>query len=255
MHRKILTYSTGAKSEIRTITGDLRRCVAESGVRDGCLLAYSLHTTLGLMVQETAETHLCEDVLDYLGFVIEEDGELYKHRGHLHPRSNGDDTDCNAPSHLRQILVNQNVLLDVHDGELALGTWQDVAIAEFDGPRAGRNVLVKVWEDPSGETKDWARRAGAPRRAKDEHRKLEIDDWKLQTANWSEETASRVVSGSPAGQSSIRLPAGCLPGGGGDLQSSIFNPPSSSAVRPSSPVAPSSPRLLAPSSRRSENEA
>lgn len=153
MHRKILTYSTRAKSEIRTITADLRRCVAESGIRDGCLLAYSLHTTLGLMVQETAETHLCEDVLDYLGFVIEEDGELYKHRGHLHPRSSGEDSDRNAPSHLRQILVNQNVLLDVHDGELALGPWQDVAIAEFDGPRPGRNILVKIWADP-GEARE-----------------------------------------------------------------------------------------------------
>jgi len=147
MHRKILTYSTQAKAEIRTITGDLRRCVAESGVRDGCLLAYSLHTTLGLIVQETAETHLCEDVLDYLAFVIEDDGDLYRHRGHLHPRSNGDDTDRNAPSHLRQILVNQNVLLDVHDGNLSLGPWQDVAIAEFDGPRPTRHILVKVWED------------------------------------------------------------------------------------------------------------
>src|SRR5206468_10049217 len=158
MHRKILTYSTRAKSEIRTITGDLRRCVAESSRRAGCLLAYSRHTTLGLMVQETAETLLCDDVLDYLGFVIEEDGELYKHRGHLHPRSNGDDTDRNAPSHLRQILVNQNVLLDVHNGELALGPWQDVAIAEFDRPRAGRSVLVKVWPDPAGETTDDRRR-------------------------------------------------------------------------------------------------
>jgi len=206
MHRKILTYSTRAKSEIRTITGDLRRCVAESGIRDGCLLAYSLHTTLGLMIQETAETHLCEDVLDYLGFVIEEDGELYKHRGHLHPRSNGDDTDCNAPSHLRQILVNQNVLLDVHNGELALGTWQDVAIAEFDGPRVGRNVLVKIWADPK-ETKDWARRAGAPRRTKRERRTR------------SDELPATAALPS---QSSSRLSAGS----GGDHQSSISNIPS-----------------------------
>jgi len=181
MHRKILTYSTRGKSEIRTITGDLRRCVAESGIRNGCLLAYSLHTTLGLMVQETEESHLCEDVLDYLGFVIEEDGELYKHRGHLHPRSHGDDTDCNAPSHLRQILVNQNVLLDIHDGELALGPWQDVAIAEFDGPRAGRNVLVKVWPDPAEETVDDRRQTTDHRRRTTDDRPQTTDDRRQTT--------------------------------------------------------------------------
>jgi secondary thiamine-phosphate synthase enzyme len=148
MHRTILNYSTNAKSELRTITADLRRCVAESGVREGLLVAYSLHTTLGLLVQETEERNLCEDVLEYLEFVIEDDGELYRHRGHLHPRSNGADTDRNAPSHLRQILVNQNVVLDIHQGELSLGPWQDVALAEFDGPRPGRRILVKVVPDP-----------------------------------------------------------------------------------------------------------
>jgi secondary thiamine-phosphate synthase enzyme len=148
VYRHLLNYDTRAKSEIRTITADLRRCVAASGVRSGSLLAYSLHTTLGLMIQETEERHLCEDVLDYLGFVIEDDGELYRHRGHLHPRSNGADTDRNAPSHLRQILVNQHLVLDIYDGELVLGPWQDVALAEFDGPRPGRQVLVKVWADP-----------------------------------------------------------------------------------------------------------
>src|SRR5262249_49751863 len=103
---------------------------------------------LGLMIQETEERHLCEDVLDYLGFMIEDDGELYRHRGHLHPRSNGADTDRNAPSHLRQILVNQHLVLDIYDGELVLGPWQEIALAEFDGPRSGGKVLVKVWADP-----------------------------------------------------------------------------------------------------------
>jgi secondary thiamine-phosphate synthase enzyme len=159
MYRKILTYGTVAKAEIRPITEDLRRCLRESSLQNGTLLVYSLHTTLGILIQETAEAQLCEDILDYLGFVIEDEGELYKHRGALHPRSNGADTDCNAPSHLRQMLVNQNVVLDVCDGELALGPWQDVALAEFDGPRAGRQVLVKIWPDPCHE------------------RRLEVDRW------------------------------------------------------------------------------
>lgn len=173
MYRKILTYSTAEKAEIRPITEDLRRCLRESGLENGTLLVYSLHTTLGIFVQETAETQLCEDILDYLGFVIEDDGELYKHRGALHPRSNGSDTDCNAPSHLRQMLVNQNVVLDVCEGELALGPWQDVALAEFDGPRAGRRVLVKIWPDPGRE------------------RRFEVD-------RWEEVFTRRAPGGEPA---------------------------------------------------------
>src|SRR5688500_8443605 len=131
MYRTILSYPTDLRSQIRPITDDLRACLRESCLRNGTLLAYSLHTTCGLMMQEAAESQLCEDILEYLGFVIEDDGELYRHRGALHPRSNGNDTDCNAPSHLRQMLVNQSIVLDVVEGELALGEWQDVALVEF----------------------------------------------------------------------------------------------------------------------------
>jgi secondary thiamine-phosphate synthase enzyme len=168
-YRDILTYSTLHKAEFRTITGDLHRCVAASGLRDGTLLAYSLHTTMGLMIQETAESNLCDDMLDYLGFHIEDDGQLYRHRGHLHPRSNGSDPDENAPSHLRQMLVNQNLALDVWDGELVLGPWQDVAIVEFDGPREGRQVLVKLTADPlpSGARRSEPGLAGRPSREAD----------------------------------------------------------------------------------------
>ncbi len=162
MHREILTYSTSGKSQIRPITDDLRRCLRRSGVRNGTLLAYSLHTTFGLMVQETAEEQLCQDMIEYLQFVIEDDGMLYRHRGALHPRSNGEDTDCNAPSHLRHMLVNQNVLLDVVDGDLALGHWQDVALVEFDGPRPTRRILVKVTPDPLSPTRSRSARGRRP---------------------------------------------------------------------------------------------
>ena len=49
------------------------------------------------------------------------------------------------------MLVNQSVVLDVFEGNLALGRWQDVALAEFDGPRERRQVLVKIWPDAVAE--------------------------------------------------------------------------------------------------------
>ena len=51
MYKKILSYDTTQKSEFRSITTDLRACVAEAGVENGTLLAYSLHTTLGLLIR------------------------------------------------------------------------------------------------------------------------------------------------------------------------------------------------------------
>ena len=65
MFKRILSYDTTRKTEIRNITDDLNGLIRESGVDNGTLLVYSLHTTLGLIVQETSEPFLCEDFSDF----------------------------------------------------------------------------------------------------------------------------------------------------------------------------------------------
>src|SRR5204863_8661404 len=118
--------------------------IAASGADNGTLLAYSLHTTLGLILQETGEPNLCEDFLDYLTAAVEDDGTGYKHSCALHPSGACPDDRFNAPSHVRQLLTNQSIVLDIQGGQLTLGRWQDVALLELDGPRQDRQILVKI---------------------------------------------------------------------------------------------------------------
>src|SRR5260370_36767717 len=145
--KRLLSYDTVNKSEIRTITTELNQCIAESGLRSGTLLVYSMHTTLGLMVQETSEPFLCENFTDFLTNLVESDGMLYKHRCALQPSGACTEDRFNAPSHVRQLLTNQAIVLDVEEGRLSLGRWQDVAFLELDGPRKERQLFVKVWPD------------------------------------------------------------------------------------------------------------
>jgi secondary thiamine-phosphate synthase enzyme len=147
MFKRILSYDTTRKAEIRTITGELNAAVAESGVDNGTLLVYSLHTTLGVIVQETSEPNLCEDLVDYLTAAVNDDGRGYKHSCALHPSGTCLEDRFNAPSHVRQLLANQSVVLDVQGGQITLGRWQDVALLELDGPREGRQLLLKVFPD------------------------------------------------------------------------------------------------------------
>jgi secondary thiamine-phosphate synthase enzyme len=142
--RHVLQYDTKAKSQIRSITEDLERLIAAMGVDSGTLLVYSLHTTLGLIVQETSEPNLCEDFVDFLTALVEDNGHRYKHRCALHPSGTCTEDRFNGPSHVRQMLVNQSLVLDIQSGRAALGRWQDVALVELDGPRQGRQILVKI---------------------------------------------------------------------------------------------------------------
>ena len=64
--RKIISYDTTKKAEVIPITKDIEKVIAESKIKNGTLLAYSLHTTLGTIIQEAAEPKLCEDIVDQL---------------------------------------------------------------------------------------------------------------------------------------------------------------------------------------------
>ena len=54
----------------------------------------------------------------------------------------------NSPAHLMSTLVGASETLLVSGGRLALGSWQGVYLAEFDGPRR-RRVLLKIVPDPA----------------------------------------------------------------------------------------------------------
>jgi len=54
----------------------------------------------------------------------------------------------NSPAHIKAILVGADVTLAVRDGRLALGRWQGLFFAEFDGPRR-RHLTVTLVGGPA----------------------------------------------------------------------------------------------------------
>lgn len=145
--KKVLTYDTDCKNQIIPITKELAQVIKDSGIKNGTILAYSMHTTLGLMVQESCEPFLCQDIIGQLVKMVDDDGAKYKHRCSANPKKLCKSDDINGPSHVRQLLTNQSIFIDIDNGKMNLGTFQDVAIVEFDGPRKNRQILVKILRD------------------------------------------------------------------------------------------------------------
>jgi len=55
--------------------------------------------------------------------------------------------DCdrvNADSHLRAMILGHSLTLQVSGGEVVLGQWQRILMAELDGPRA-RTLRIQIW--------------------------------------------------------------------------------------------------------------
>ncbi len=54
-----------------------------------------------------------------------------------------DKIDNNADSHIKSTLLGPGQVIPVENGELLLGTWQGIALAEFGGPKR-RKIIVRI---------------------------------------------------------------------------------------------------------------
>lgn len=127
--RETLTLVTEQSTEFLDITKRVHEVLSRHEIRDGIVLLSSLHTTVALFVNEF-QAALLEDLKASLGRLIRP-GDGYRHDD---PRF----SDCergNAHSHLRAMLLGRSIALGVWGGELALGRFQSIILAELDGPR------------------------------------------------------------------------------------------------------------------------
>ena len=135
-----LALNTKEKQQLINITSRVKEVVDRSGIRNGFIGLFSQHTTAALLVSEF-QNALLEDIRAFLGRVVEDD-RMYKH-------NSPEFSDCdrkNAASHLRSLLFSNSVVLPVCEGELVLGQFQSVILAEMDGPRERSLKLQFVGE-------------------------------------------------------------------------------------------------------------
>lgn len=124
--------STQLARQLVDITEQLRRVVHESGVNDGICALYAQGATAALMVQENDDPAIADDVLQCLD-------EMAPPGRWRHDR-----IDNNGSAHIQAGIVGPSETLPVRAGRVALSTWQNVFLCDFDGPRRRRTVVVTV---------------------------------------------------------------------------------------------------------------
>ena len=129
-----LEVRTENKSELRDISSKVKEAVSESGVKQGVCHVFVPHTTAGLTLNENWDPDVRGDLVRALQALVPD--VRFRHG------------EGNSPAHLLATLVGASQTLLIRDGQLLLGTWQGIYLAEFDGPRR-RRVLVRAVSDPS----------------------------------------------------------------------------------------------------------
>jgi secondary thiamine-phosphate synthase enzyme len=130
---KRLRFETKHATEFVDITELLRQEVLRAGMRMGRLHLQSLHTTLGLAVNEN-EPLLLQDFANMLERFAPV-GAGYEHDDFARRFDVALDEPINGHAHVRQLLLTGFATLLVEEGDLVLGRWQSVFAVELDGPR------------------------------------------------------------------------------------------------------------------------
>ena len=126
--------STAGQGDAHDITTAVARAVTQSGIHAGIATVFVVGSTAGITTIEfePGAVHDLDAVFEQLA---PRTGE-YRH--HLRW---GDD---NGSSHVRAALLGPSVTVPFKDGELLLGTWQQIALFEFDTRPRRREIVIQV---------------------------------------------------------------------------------------------------------------
>jgi octaprenyl-diphosphate synthase len=136
-----LRFESSRATEFVDLTSRVRDEVRRSGLRAGRVHLQSMHTTLGLAINEN-EPLLLTDFQHLLERIAPADAG-YEHDDFTRRFKIAVDESVNGHAHCRQLLLTGFMTLLVEDGTLVLGRWQSVFAVELDGPRH-RELAVQL---------------------------------------------------------------------------------------------------------------
>ena len=129
-----ISLSTNGNADIQDITDQIANAVSKSGLISGIATVFCPSSTSALTTIEY-ESGALNDLRRLFDEIIPADRE-YAHNERWH--------DGNGHSHIRAALVGPSMTIPFVDGQLSLGTWQQVIYVDFDNRPRQRKLVVQL---------------------------------------------------------------------------------------------------------------
>jgi secondary thiamine-phosphate synthase enzyme len=130
---RTLTIQTSRRTELKMVTAEIQSALRDTGCIEGVCHLYVPHTTAGVVINEGYDPDVARDMEAALDKLVPRQAR-YAH------------AEGNSDSHIKTALVGSSQTVWIEGGRLALGRWQQIFFAEFDGPRT-RELRIKIVAD------------------------------------------------------------------------------------------------------------
>ena len=134
IHGTRIVISSKGFSDIRDITRIVQDEVSKAKIREGLVNIFVIGSTASVSTIEY-EPALVEDMKDCLEKFVPHAAKT------RHGETWGDD---NGFSHIRATFMGPGITVPVSEGELVLGTWQQIVLIDHDNRPRKREVFVQV---------------------------------------------------------------------------------------------------------------
>lgn len=130
-----ITVSTQGHNDIIDITPQVQEVVQKSKVSKGAVLVFVPGSTAAITTIEY-EPGVVEDLKRAISELVPEDRE------YQHDKKWGDG---NGYAHVRAALMKPSLTIPIIDGQIQLGTWQQIVLLDFDNKTRERTVIIQVF--------------------------------------------------------------------------------------------------------------
>ena len=134
-HQQTITLKPRARG-FHLITREVVEALPELGrYRVGLLHLFIQHTSASLAVNENADPDVRGDLERHFNVMVPQDAPHYEHT------LEGPD---DMPAHIKSVLIGPSLSLPLHDGTLALGTWQGIYLCEHRDHGGARRIVATL---------------------------------------------------------------------------------------------------------------
>jgi secondary thiamine-phosphate synthase enzyme len=129
-----VSLSTRGNADMHDVTDEIAGAIRESGLRNGTVTIFCPSSTSGLTTIEY-ESGALSDLRRLFDEIISPNRE-YAHNARW--------GDGNGHSHIRAALLGPSLCVPFVDGQMALGTWQQILHVDFDVRPRQREIVVQM---------------------------------------------------------------------------------------------------------------
>ncbi len=130
-----IKVKTKGNCDIVDITRQVCKVVAQSGITEGTVTLFNVGSTAGITTTEYEPGLVNYDIAAAFEKIAPRNAR-YEHEETWH--------DDNGHSHVRASLLGPSLTVPLVEGQLTLGTWQQIILIDFDTRPRDRRIIVQV---------------------------------------------------------------------------------------------------------------